>query len=86
MTTDEKCAAIIHKILDIVNVNDEFDRFVKFTKDWGGYGSTVEINESHTHVGWRDNTWEEYVDSLYNTLCQDGGLSWYREKDSSEDN
>lgn len=76
MTTDEKCAAILKKILEIVNKGDKFDTFVKFTQDWGGNGATIEINGSHTHVGWTDFTWEQYVDSLYNTICNDKGLSW----------
>ena len=76
MTTDEKCAAILKKILDTVNDCDKETSYVKFMQDWGGHSATIEINGSHSHVGWTDNTWDQYVDSLYNLLCKGKGLSW----------
>jgi len=75
MTTDEKCAAILKKILETVNEGGR-ESYVAFRPDWDGYSATVEVNGGHSHVGWTDHTWDQYVDLLYQLLCEGRGLSW----------
>lgn len=72
MTTSDKCEAIIRKVLELANE----DKKVTFERDWGGNSITLFINNSHTHVGYDEGTFENFVDQLHNSLHGGPGLSW----------
>lgn len=72
MNTEEKCKAIIEKIVELTNEG----KTVSFEDDWGGNSLTIFIDKMHTHVGMPDGDFEMLVDNLYNTLHGGPGLSW----------
>ena len=80
MTTHEKCEAILKKVLEIVN-EDNVEKTVMFSSDWGGNSMTITIDGAHTHVELPepDGTWELLVENLYNTLHGGPGLSWAKQ-------
>lgn len=81
MTTQEKCEAILKEILRRCNDVDEAvprmsPEIVGFAGDWGGNSLTLFMDGSHTHVGGHpDATWDDLIDSLYERLVNDRGLS-----------
>lgn len=74
MTTKGKCEAILKEVLRRCN---EEDARVSFEGDLGGNTLTVLHDQSHTHVGVCDGSWDALVDSLYQTLGGGPGLSWH---------
>ncbi len=85
MTTDEKCRKILERILEICNECDDgkyADGHVfAFERDWGGNTATILIGnekgfDTHTHVGVPDESFDTYVDNLYNSITGGPGLSW----------
>ncbi|HWQ54841.1 MAG TPA: hypothetical protein VN442_14235 [Bryobacteraceae bacterium] len=72
MTTQEKCEAILRKMLELANDGKP----VTLREDWGGNSATIAAGDSHTHVGFTDIPWEQFVDQLYNSLHGGPGLSW----------
>jgi RNase P subunit RPR2 len=77
MTTEEKAIAIIKKMLELANK----DQPVTISEDWKNpFAATVTIGDSHTHVGWEESTFEQFVDGLYNSLHGGPGLSFAKEE------
>ncbi len=81
MTTQEKCEAILKKMLELANEGKP----VTLEEDWGGFTGTICVANGHTHVGGIDTedypaTWEQFVDELYNSLHGGPGLSWHAEE------
>lgn len=78
MNTEEKCAFIIRKVIELANERGQFI----FERDFGGNTSTILIphengkNVSHTHVGVPSGTFATLIDNLYNSLHGRKGLSW----------
>lgn len=68
MRTSHKCVAIMRRIVELVNADEQ----VAFTRDWGGNSLTVFTHGTHAHVGDPDGSFESMVDSLYHTLHADG--------------
>jgi len=78
MTTQEKCEAIIRKMVDLANE----DKPVTISEDWKCKNAcTIAVGDSHTHVGWRDATFEQMIDGMYNTLIEEKGLSFVSGKE-----
>lgn len=77
MTTQDKCEAIIRKIVELANTGKP----VQFDDDWGGWSLTVSVGGAHTHVGisGQDGSFELLVENLCNVLYGGPGLSWVRE-------
>jgi hypothetical protein len=80
VTTDEKSAAILRKVVEVCNTRADEDptgAVVSFGPDWGGNALTVSIGEKHTHVGQSDGSFENLVDRLYKCLVEERpGMSW----------
>ena len=81
MTTEEKCAEIIKKIVEVSNekyktTHDPVSVAISFGPDWGGNALTIFCGDMHSHVGDRRGSFDELVDSLYNLLINRKGLSW----------
>lgn len=73
MTTEQKAVAIIKKMLEFANK----DMPVTISEDWHNtFGATLTVGGSHTHVGWSESTFEQFVDGLYNSLHGGSGLSF----------
>lgn len=76
MTTEEKAVAIIRKILELANK----DQPVTISEDWKQpFAATLTVGDAHTHVGWSESTFEQFVDGLYNSLHGGPGLSFVTE-------
>lgn len=75
MNLQEKCEAILRRVVEIVNK----DGVVAFEDDFGGNTLTVIAGQGHTHVGVPDGSFELLVENLYNTLHGGPGLSWVPE-------
>jgi len=73
MTTPEKCQAILHKIVELINLGQR----VTFEDDFGGNTLTVVVGAGHTHCGVPDGDFSLLVDNLYDSLHDGPGLSWY---------
>jgi hypothetical protein len=85
MTTADKAEAILRKIMEIVDADPDKRTSVAFCSDWGPHSCTLEITgRGHTHCGSFHNgaTWEELVDSIYETLCKNRGLSFVPYRDT----
>jgi hypothetical protein len=55
---------ILMKILELVNKGHK----VAFEEDWGGNSITVFIDDSHTHCGIPEGSFDSLVKSLHETL------------------
>jgi hypothetical protein len=78
MTTEEKCVAIIKKMVELAKK----DKPVTISQDWYGENSaTVAIGDSHTHVGWQEATFDDMIEGMYNALHDGPGLSFAAGKD-----
>lgn len=78
MNTEQKAIAILKKMLEFANQ----DKPVTIAEDWHSpFAATLIIGDSHTHIGmWQpDGTFEQFVDSLYNSLHGGPGLSFVKE-------
>jgi hypothetical protein len=53
---------------------------IGLSPDWGPFSWTIEVGKSHTHVGSMNGNFEDFVDSLHDTLCRGRGMSWYPPK------
>ena len=76
MTRGQQCEAIVERIRAIA-VNGGT---VIFSDDFRApYALTVDIDGAHTHVGgfWEGCDFTYLVNSLYGSLCEGRGLSWY---------
>lgn len=73
MTTEEKCAAIIQKMVLICNNGN----VVSLEDDFGGNTLTINVDGGHTHVGVPDGDFDTLIDQLYHTLHGGPGLSWH---------
>lgn len=77
MTTEEKAIAIIKKMLELANR----DLPVTISEDWKQpFAATLTVGNAHTHVGWSESTFEQFVDGLYNSLHGGPGLSFIAEE------
>lgn len=77
MTTEEKCVAIIKKMVEFANN----DQPVTISEDWKSkFACTIAIGDSHTHVGLWDriegSSFELMIDNMYDVMHGDGGLSF----------
>lgn len=73
MTTEQKCGAILRKMLELANAGTP----VTIKEDLGDYTAKVCIGDDHhTHVGVPGSTWETLVDQMYSALHDGPGLSW----------
>lgn len=74
VTTEEKCKAILEKIVEIANE----DKPIGFEGDLGGWTLTVTKGKMHTHVGipGKDGNFDVLVNNLYDLLIKGKGLSW----------
>lgn len=75
MSAEEKCQAILQKLLEAANQGKE----VRLREDMGGMTLEIHLGKSHTHCGVPDGDWESLVDQLYNSLHGGPGLSWHTE-------
>jgi len=64
--------AVIEAIRDLCNEGNK----VMFEEDWGGDTMTVWINQSHTHVGVKEEGIELLIENLKNALIGGPGLSF----------
>jgi hypothetical protein len=64
---------ILIKILELVNKGHK----VAFEEDWGGNSITVFIDDSHTHCGIPEGSFDSLVKSLHETLVRGGGLAFW---------
>lgn len=73
-TTEEKCKAILQKIVELTNEGKP----IGFEKDFGTWTMTVTKGKMHTHVGipGKDGSFDILVDNLYDLLIKGAGLSW----------
>lgn len=78
MTRSEKCEAILKKMLEMINKSG---KRVTLEYDFGDHTATIYDDRAHTHVGVPGNptedTWNIFVENLYNSLHGGPGLSWY---------
>jgi hypothetical protein len=72
MNTQEKCEAIIRKMIELANESGQ----VLFEEDFGGNSITIVVGNSHTHVGYPDAPFELLVNNIYDSLHGGPGLSW----------
>lgn len=78
MTTPEKCEAVLKSVLERVNEAGEKSTYpsISFGYDWGGNSLTIVFpDDTHTHVGHYDLSWENLVDNLYGQFIKGKGLS-----------
>lgn len=54
--------------------------------DWGPCSWTINVGNSHTHVGLPEGGFENLVDSLHAQLCKGQGMSWYHDGSQRRDN
>jgi len=73
MTTQEKCEAIVRRIVECANKDDR----IAFERDCGGNTLTILFAQGHTHVGVPGGDFDLLVENLYNTLHGEPGLSWF---------
>lgn len=73
-TTEEKCKAILQKIIKLINE----DKPIGFERDFGNWTATITKNKMHTHVGipGDDGSFNILVNNLYDLLIKESGLSW----------
>jgi len=74
MTTEQKCMEILQRIHQI---NNEEDKPVTLTSDWGGNSMAVHVGQSHTHVGETEASFEDMINGLHSVLHGGPGLSWF---------
>lgn len=74
MKRQEKCEAIVQKIAELVAEGKD----ISFLEDWGKWTATVQVDNMHTHIGVPDGNFDTFVDSVYETLCENRGLSWVK--------
>ena len=74
-STAEKCEAILRKIVEIVHKED-VDATLQADM-WGENTLTFFLNNSHTHFGYPDCTFEEMIEDMHGNLCNGRGLSWH---------
>ena len=78
--TQEKCEYVIRKLVEIVNAKPDGTVFAIEADCWHGNTLTISIRSKdgglHTHVGTPGGSFDELVDSLHGTLCENRGLSW----------
>lgn len=80
MNTQQKCVKILKRIVELnQDINDQ--TCVKFTPDWSNNSLTVEFKGGHTHCGNPEGNFKQLIDSLYNMLCENKGLSLVKQKD-----
>lgn len=68
-----KPRAIIAKIAELANAG----KTVSFTEDFGGNTLTIHVGSAHTHCGCPGGPITNLIDSLYNSLHDGPGLSWF---------
>jgi len=76
MTTQEKCEAILKKMLEIVNEDLTKETQITLCQDWGGNSLTLYIKDMHTHCGDPEDEWDVLVNNVYNALQGGPGLSF----------
>lgn len=67
-----KLRAVLTEIIKIANEGKIFIIY----EDFGGNTLTIAINDKHTHCGTPNGTFEQLIDSLYQTLIENKGLGW----------
>lgn len=82
LTTDQKCAEILRRIIALCNDNVDFEAggvlVIGFGPDWGQNSLTVYLKGNHSHVGQISDPspFEELVSQMYDLLLNGRGLSW----------
>jgi hypothetical protein len=73
-TTEEKCKAILQKIIELINEGKP----IGFEQDFGDWTATITKGKMHTHVGIpdKDGSFDILVNNLYDLLIKGSGLSW----------
>ncbi len=74
ITTEEKCKAILQKIVELANEGKP----IGFERDFGHWTATITKGKMHTHVGvpGKDGNFDILVNNLYDLLIKGEGLSW----------
>ena len=81
MTTQERCEAILRKMIELANEGTG----VAIDADMGDWTATVwkisQEGREHTHIGSPgfDGSFEDTIENLYNVLHGGPGLSWHFE-------
>ena len=79
MTTDNKCKAILEKIVQLCGSEDAGKKLpvISFSQDWGGNSITVEIaGKGHSHCGDPNASFDTLIDQLHRLICDNAGLSF----------
>ncbi len=65
---------IIQAILTLINQ----EHTITLKTDWGGNSLTLYVDDSHTHCGDPECSFDGLIQDLYNTLVKNKGLSFTR--------
>lgn len=78
MGTNEKCKAIIEKIIAMSNeIPSHKTPVISFAPDWGGNSLTICVEgKGHTHCGDPNASFDQLVEELHMLLCEGKGLSF----------